>query len=249
MMSVSKKIFSFFVALTFALAAASSVPAKSNASSDRKEAKISSKMRVHMPLNLAVLVQDDLVSRVGNELDITRKYIKALPDGSRVMVAYIRSGSLQVRQPFTDDLGKAAKALRLPIGSTAASPYNPYVEVIEALRKFDKAGKGRNAVLLISDGLDVSRGFDLASAANTLDLERAIREAQRREIPVYSFYAPSVGLTSWNHFAVSAGQSSLNRLANETGGQAFFQGTSFVSFDSYFERLSRSLNEKYGRAY
>lgn len=248
-MSVTKKLFSFFTALTLALTVAWSVPAKSDDSSDRDEAKISSKMRVHVPLNLAVLVQDDLVSRVGNELNVTRNYIRALPKGSRVMVAYIRSGSLQVRQPFTNDLDKAAKALRLPVASTAVSPYNPYVEVIEALRKFDNTGNGRNAVLLISDGLDVSRGFDITSAANTLDLERAIREAKQREIPIYSFYAPTVGLTSWNRFAVSAGQSSLNRLSDETGGKAFFQGTSFVSFDPYFERLSRSLNEKYGRAY
>jgi hypothetical protein len=37
-------------------------------------------------------------------------------------------------------------------GNGMASPYNPYVEVIEALKHFDQ-GKGRNTMLLISDGL------------------------------------------------------------------------------------------------
>ena len=32
--------------------------------------------------------------------------------GSTVMVGYLRAGSLQVRQPFTNDLGTAARALR-----------------------------------------------------------------------------------------------------------------------------------------
>ena len=48
----------------------------------------------------------------------------------------------------------------MPRSSTAAAPYNPYVGVVEALRKFDSNSNARNAVLLISDGLDTSHGFD-----------------------------------------------------------------------------------------
>ncbi|HKZ81234.1 MAG TPA: hypothetical protein VJ124_23390 [Pyrinomonadaceae bacterium] len=204
---------------------------------------------VKVPLNLAILIQDDLVSRVGNELNVTRDFIRSLPSGSRVMVAYITAGSLQVRQPFTSDLNKAAQSLRIPRGSTAASPYNPYVEVIEALRKFDSNSRNKNAILLISDGLDTSRGFDSTASAHTLDLDRAISEANRRNVAVYTFYAPGVGLTSRSHLAASYGQNSLSRLAQETGGRAFFQGiTGFVTFDSYFDRLREALNDRYARA-
>ena len=39
------------------------------------------------------------------------------------------------------------------------------------------------------------------------------------------------------------------RLANETGGRAFFQGsTGFVTFDSYFDRFRETLNRQYARA-
>jgi hypothetical protein len=245
---LGRKIFTALAALILTAAVSVNAPAASGAS-DKESKKSSATTRVEAPLNLAILVQDDLVSRVGNELKVTSEFINALPAGSRVMVAYVRSGSLQVRQAFTDDLAKAAKALRIPAGSTAVSPYNPYVGVRDALRKFEEGGENRNAVLLISDGLDTSHGFDLDAAANTLDLQRAIREAQKRNIAVYSFYAPTVGLTSWNQTAVSYGQSSLNRLSNETGGRAFFQGTSFVSFDSYFERLRQTLNDQYSKAY
>lgn len=201
------------------------------------------------PLNLAILIQDDLVPQVGNELGVTREFIRSLPKGSQVMVAYITSGSLQVRQPFTTDLEKAARSLRIPIGSTSASPFNPYVEVIEALKKFKDGGTNANAILLISDGLDTSRGFDSTAAGHTLDIDRAIKEANKREIAVFSFYAPSVGLTSRSRLAASYGQSSLNRISNETGGRAFFQGTTgFVTFDSYFDRLREQLNRQYAKA-
>jgi hypothetical protein len=206
--------------------------------------------RVEAPLNIAILIQDDLISSVGNEIRVTADFIRALPNGSRVMVGYITAGTLQVRQPFTTDLDKAARSLRVPLASTSASPFNPYVEVIEALRQFDGSSKGRNAMLLISDGLDVSRGFDSSAAGRTMDLERAIRQANSRQVAVYSFYAPSVGLTSHNLLAVNYGQSSLNRLSDDTGGRAFFQGTTgFVTFNSYFDRLRAALNAQYARAY
>jgi len=174
------------------------------------------------PLNLAVLIQDDLISQVSNEIGVTRDFIRSLPQGSRVMVGYITTGTLQVRQPFTTDLERAAKSLRIPIASRSSSAFNPYVEVIEALRKFDSSWPNANAVLLISDGLDTSRGFDSTAAGHTLDIERTISEANKRRVSIFSFYAPSVGLTSNSRLAASYGQSSLNRVSNETGGRAFF---------------------------
>ena len=219
------------------------------ATGSQVSAKENESARVRVPLNIAILIQDDLTSQVANELGVTREFIRSLPAGSRVMVGYITSGSLQVRQPFTTDLSRAANSLRIPVSSTSASPFNPYVEVLEALKKFDKDWKGPNAVLLISDGLDTSRGFDASAAGHTIDIDRAISEANRRNVAVYSFYAPSVGLTSRSRLAASYGQSSLNRVSHDTGGRAFFQGTSgFVTFDSYFERLSAELNRQYATA-
>ncbi|HVS20810.1 MAG TPA: hypothetical protein VHD88_03130, partial [Pyrinomonadaceae bacterium] len=99
------------------------------------------------------------------------------------------------------------------------------------------------------DGLDVSRGFDATTAGHTLDIDRAIREANKRDVAIYSFYAPSVGLTSRSLLAATYGQSSLNRVSHDTGGMAFFQGmTGFVTFDSYFNRLREQLNRQYATA-
>src|SRR6267143_318013 len=235
-----RKLSAFLIAsilVTMSLGASSFANARTNDSES---------LRVRTPLNIAILIQDDLISQVGNELGVTRDFIRSLPSGSRVMVGYITAGSLQVRQPFTTDLNSAARSLRIPAGSTAMSAFNPYIEVIEALKKFDSSWKGPNAVLLISDGLDVSRGFDATAAGHTLDIDRTINEAKRRDVAIYSFYAPSVGLTSRSYLAASYGQSSLNRVSDETGGRAFFQGTSgFVTFDPYFKQLRQALNQVY----
>ncbi len=239
-----KKFVTFFIAVVVTLVASVAGFAGTTDKSDKDKVQ----RKVLTPVNLAILIQDDLVSQVGNELDETRDFIRSLPAGSQVMVGYITTGTLQVRQPFTTDLDKAAGSLRIVMSSTSASAFNPYVEVVEALRKFE-TGKGKNVLLLISDGLDTSRGFDSSAAGNTLDLHRAIDNARKRDVAVYTFYAPSVGLTSQNRMAVSYGQSSLNRLANDTGGKAFFQGSGFVSFNPYFRKLREALNEQYAKAY
>jgi len=242
-----RKVSAFLVAsimVMLTVGASSLISTRANAKTNGAEA-----LRVRDPFNIAILIQDDLISGVGNELGVTRDFIRSLPSGSRVMVGYITAGTLQVRQPFTTDLDRAANSLRIPIASTAASAYNPYVEVIEALKKFDSSWKGHNAVLLISDGLDTSRGFDATSAGHTLDIDRTINEASRRNTAIFSFYAPSVGLTSRSYIAASYGQSSLARVSHDTGGRAFFQGTTgFVTFDSYFARLRTELNRQYATA-
>ncbi|MGH9426074.1 MAG: hypothetical protein ACRD2L_07210, partial [Terriglobia bacterium] len=200
------------------------------------------------PLTLAVLIQDDLVSSIGNEIKPLRDFINRLPRGSRVLVGYLRSGSLQVRQKFTTDLEKAAKALRPPVGFASAAPYNPYVEVIEAIRRFDSQPSGRRAILLVSDGLDLSHGLDSSSAGQSLDLQRAITEAQRRSIAVYGFYAPTVG--GRDPILAANAQGSLLRLAEETGGRAFFQGTGApVSFDPFIRELTTSLDKQIALTY
>ena len=230
------------LAIFASVATLSANATKTNSNDNRATARQSE--RVLEPLNIAILIQDDLTSQVSNELNLTRDFISSLPKGSQVMVGYITTGTLQVRQPFTSDLNRAAQSLRIVRSSTSAAAFNPFVEVIEALRGFDNL-KGRNAILLISDGLDTSRGFDSSSSGRTMDLERAIKKAVERDVAVYTFYAPSVGLTGNSRLAASYGQNSLNRLADETGGRAFFQGMSgFVTFDSYFENLKQTLNQQ-----
>lgn len=198
------------------------------------------------PITLAILMQDDLVSSASNEIKSVAEFIRHLPAGSRVMVGYIRTGSLEIRQRFTPDLEKAARALRVPLSVASAAPFNPYVEVIEGINRFESQPSGRRSMLVISDGLDVSRGIDSSSAGQSLDLQRAINQAQRRSVAVYSFFVPSIALSQSNdQLLIGNAQSALERLSSETGGKAFFQGTGApVSFDPFLRDLNARLEKQ-----
>jgi VWFA-related protein len=220
---------------------------------DGEEQKILSIRAVgtETPISVGILIQDDVVSSIANEIRAIKEFITRLPRGSRVMVGYIKSGSLEVRQRFTADLERAAASLRIPIGSSIAAAYNPYVEIIEGLRRFEAMPKGRRAVLVVSDGLDISRGFDSSSPAQSTDLQRAIKEAQRQGVAVYSFYAPSATSSSINNLnLISNGQGSLQVLAHDTGGIAFVQGTGApVSFDPYLKELAGTFTRQIALTY
>lgn len=206
-------------------------------------------MGTNSPLNLFVLIQDDVVSSIGLEMKPLGNFIRTLPRGSRVSIGYLRTGTLQVRQKFTTDLERAAKALRIPVGLSSAAPYNPYIEVVEALKRFDSQPAGRRAILVVSDGLDISRGVSSIAPSQSLDLQRAITEAQRRSVAIYSFFAPTA--TSLGNVALLGNaQSSLQRLSDETGGRAFFQGLGTpTSFEPFIEELNSALDRQIALTY
>jgi hypothetical protein len=200
------------------------------------------------PVNVAVLIQDGVDAGVGHEVETIRDFVTRLPVGSKVMVGYLRGTHLQVTQKFTDDLGAAAEAVRIPITSLGSVPSAPFLNLIEALKKFEGMS-GRNQVVMVSNGLELNRDFASASPSNNMDLDRAISEAQRRGIPVWSIYANAPGNFGRRSIVVSYGQGSLNRLSDETGGRAFFAGLGFVTFDHALDEISDGLGRQYLIAY
>jgi len=198
------------------------------------------------PLALAVLIQDDLGSGFNLEISELKRFITALPRGSRVMVAYLRGGSAQIRQKFTTDLDAAANSLRIVTSSNATAPRNPFDAVLDILNRFEALPAGRRATLMVSDGLDVSNGVSNASPFQSIDLDRAILRAQRKSVAVFSVYSPSSSNPNENSTLTLYGQSSLQRLSDETGGRAFFQGSSApVSFVPFFKDLSLILTRQF----
>lgn len=204
---------------------------------------------INTPLSLAILIQDDLTSNANLQLESLKEFIKRLPKGSRVMVGYLRGGTFQIRQKFTEDLEKAAKSIRIISGSGASSG-NPYPAVEAALGKFDAMPNGRRAVLLISDGLDATNGLQNSLPSDSIELERTILKAQRKGVAVYSFYNAATLTEGGNSILISNGQGSLEKLSDETGGRAFFQGSiSPISFEPFFGELSKSLNRQFALTY
>ena len=139
------------------------------------------------PLSIAFVIQDDLAANFNLQIKDIQDFIRSLPKGTRVMVAYTRAGTTQFRQRFTDDLELAANSLRIVSSSAALAPRSPYDGVKEVLNRFDAVPAGRRAILLFSDGLDTSGGLSLASITQSFDIDQAILRAQRKSVDVYSF--------------------------------------------------------------
>jgi VWFA-related protein len=218
---------------------------------DRDEQTILSiRSVVEAPLYLCILIQDDLSSSFNLQIKDLKKFIRNLPRGSRVMVAYLRGGTLQIRQRFTEDLELAAESLRIVASSSTVSPRNPYDGVIDALNRFDALPAGRRALLLVSDGLDATQGLSNSTPTQSIDLERAINRSQRRSVSVYSFYNPAIITEGGDQRLILNGQGSLAKLSDETGGRAFFQGSiAPISFEPFFRDLSLLLNRQFLLSY
>ncbi len=198
------------------------------------------------PLALAVLIQDDLGSEFNLQIAELKKFITALPRGSRVMVAYLRGGSAQIRQRFTTDLDAAANSLRIVTSSNATAPRNPFDGMIDVLNRFDALPAGRRAILMVSDGVDLSNGGTSAFPSQSIDLDRAILRAQRKSVAVFSVYSPTSSNPNENSTLTLFGQGSLQKISDDTGGRAFFQGSSApVSFVPFFKDLSLLLTRQF----
>ena len=218
---------------------------------DKDEQQILSIRSVsNSPLSLALVVQEDLASNFNLQIKDIQQFIRRLPAGTRVMVAYLRSGSPQIRQRFTDDLEKAANSLRIVSGGSSFAPRSPYDGVDDVLGRFDGVPTGRRAVLLFSDGLDTSGGSGLASITQSFDLDQAILKAQRKSVAIYSFYSPTLATENGNSIFILAAQGALNKLSDETGGRAFFQGSiAPITYLPFFKELVIALNRQFSLTY
>lgn len=201
------------------------------------------------PLEIAILIQEDLTGNFNLQIKDISEFIRRLPKGTRVMVGYLRGGSLQTSQKFTDDLEKAARALRI-VSGVSYGGNGPYGAVHDALKRFEALPTGRRAVLLVSDGVDASQGASPSELTQTVDLDRAIARAQKLGVAIHTFYSPTPLTENRNTQLTLGGQSALQRIADETGGRAFFQGNiAPISFLPFFKDLEILLGRQFALTY
>jgi VWFA-related protein len=205
--------------------------------------------RVDVPISLAILIQDDLTSDFNLQIRDIARFVQNLPHGSRVMVAYLSAGSLDVRQRFTEDLSRAAKSFRVVFGDAGVAPRSPYDGVSEALDKFDALPAGRRAIMLVSNGLDLSAGLSSSSPGQSITLQSAILKAQRKSVAIFPVYAATAGNSSAS-IGLMNGQGSLAALADETGGRAFISGSiTPINFEPILKQLSLLIARQFLLSY
>ena len=206
----------------------------------RSQRIISVKNTREAPINLAVVVQDNLDWRVNSEIKVLKDFIRDLPENSQVMTAYLTIGGAIVTQELTPNRSQAADSLRVIRGVSLPPIFSPYDGVRDVVKHFDDKTVGRKLMLVVSDGLDMSGGYIYASPYFSISLDRAIRDAQRRGVSVFTIYAPSEDRKPYGRFAINYGQGSLIRLADETGGESY-NGLGFVNFSPFLEEFKETL--------
>ena len=195
-------------------------------------------------LDLAVLIDEAVSQKASVQLKDIGELIRSLPADARVAVGYADFGSVRFEQEFTTDHEKAAKSIRIPNASPGAA--NGVYDSFAALVKKWPATQNRKVVLFVSHGIDVTNGVDDSIPGQSMVLQRAIDAAERAGVVVYAIFASGNGRATQNQFLVNNGQGSLARLASETGGDAFFEGSQTpVSFRPFLDDVRRLLGQQY----
>jgi hypothetical protein len=195
-------------------------------------------------LDLAILFDDSLDPAIGSQFNDLKDFIRSLPAGSKVAIAYGMNGAARMAQNFTADHEQAAAAIRIPRG-TMNQTASIYMAFTDLVKHWPEDGN-RRAVLLITDGIDLYWGVTEALPSNNPDLQRAVEEAQRQGVTAYAIYAETAGNVRRNAFLVNAGQSCLSLLALSSGGKAYFQGLHTpIDFQSILGQLKNRLGEQY----
>jgi len=209
-------------------------------------------------LQLFILIDDVLDSRIGNNLNDVRDFINAQPASTTVGIGYMSNAAVNIVQNFTADHALAAKAVRLPLGRFSSMD-SPYLSLISLVKGWPQQNV-RREVLMVTDGIDRLRGVQPTSSrlgpnfgtvyhsmpTMSPDMNSASEISQRYNVIVHSLYEVGIGRAARSSFELQIGLSGLSKLAEETGGECFSIGTSnLVSFKPYLERLQKIFDNQY----
>jgi len=185
-------------------------------------------------LELWLLIDDGTDTALGTQLEDLRRFVLEQRSTTQVGIGYLRNGTVQVQQKPTTDHALAAKTIRLPVGQPGISA-SPYLALTDLIQKWPKAGQVRE-VLMITSGVDPDNG----PGPSNPYLDHTIELAQREGVVVHSIYFSSAGHFGHSLWQINWGQNYLSQLAEETGGELFWLGTSNpVSFAPYLNELNQ----------
>lgn len=196
-------------------------------------------------LELFVLIDDASDTSLGSHLDELATFINAQPPTTSVGVGYMRNGTVQIVQNFTNDHAAAAKALRLPLGNPGAFG-SPYLSAIDLMKRWP-ANNNRREIIMVTDGIDrARRGYPWHGLYVNPDVDSAAEVAMRTGTIVHTIYAPGVGRWRRNYWEATNGQMGIAKLSEVTGGESFFLGfQSAVNFTPYLDQLQRTFDSQY----
>ncbi len=191
-------------------------------------------------VQLWVLLDDSADSTIGNQFGDLRAFIAAQPPWMQIGLGYLRNGTVLTAQSPTTDHGAVAKAIRLPLGEPGISA-SPYTSLTDLIHKWPPTERARE-ILMITSGIDLLYG----PGPENPYLLRAIADAQRAGVVVTSIYFGTTGHAGHSYWQMNWGQNDLSQLADETGGEFYWQGLSNpVALAPYLDAFTRRLNNQF----
>ncbi len=189
-------------------------------------------------LELFLLVDNCSNCEPGSNFEELSHFISSQPPATKVGVAYILNGRLQVAENPTTDRARTVKALSTPEGNNPASPF---VALADLIRGWPQS-TSRRVVLMISNGINPSttQNYQDPSA------EAALEAAQRAGVTLFVIYHPSANYLSTDSSKLYSGQVQLAHVADETGGEAYFLGFGpLPSLAPFLSDLADHLGNQY----
>ncbi len=194
-------------------------------------------------IELVLLIDSAARSSLGRQMNDIEQFVQGMPPNVKAAIAYMQNGQAVFAGPLTTDRAQILGNLHLPGGASgsSASPYFCLSELAKSWPSRDELA--RREVVMVTDGVDpYQRQFD----AEDPYVEAAMADAARAHLVVYAIYWTNVGFADHTAAANDAGQNLLSQITQATGGKSFWQGMGNpVSFQQYFDDLSRRLKNQY----
>jgi hypothetical protein len=190
-------------------------------------------------LQLFLVIDEGVTMTIGLQFDDLRHFMVEQPPTTVMALGYMRNGTIQIAQDFTTDHALVGKALRLPLGYVGAVA-SPYLSITDLMKRW-RASTHPREIFMVSDGID-----PLQPGIVDTYLDEAIEVAQREGIQVSTIYASSAGHFGHTLWRINIAQSNLSRLADETGGESYFQGLETpIAFAPFLNEFADRLKHQY----
>jgi hypothetical protein len=190
-------------------------------------------------IELLILVDEASRFTLATRYDDLRQFMNAQPPTTAIAVGYMEYGSVRLAQNFTTDREATDKALRIPLGA-AAGGSSPYLAIIDVIKHWPQS-KARHAIFLISSGIDPLQ-------PGTVDtyLGEAISIALGTGTQISTIYTAMEGHFGHSYYRFTRGQDNLSQLAEETGGESYFEGFNTpISFTPFLNEFAGRLAHQY----
>jgi hypothetical protein len=195
-------------------------------------------------LQMVVLIDNSARAAVTLQFNDLKGFIKNLPEGAQVGVAYMQNGRAVIAQNITADHNLAANALRIPNGMPGDNG-SPYFCLSDLVKNWPSgATTDRREVLMITDGVDLyyGRGYN----PDDPYVQAAIADAQKAGVLVHSIFYRDTGRFDRGQWTEAGAQNYLQQVSDATGGRAYWQGFGNpVSFAPFLDDLQRRLANQY----